>query len=387
MAAELPSESIYDILSRLPVKSLARFRCVSKLWRNYINDPYLETMHAKRAVIDDPILVTFRQFVPDHPPNCTPCTLVSFLEYKKEESTSTLEMRKKPPALEFMCGIEDYRYRDDMILGSCNGLLYSSQDTTLIVIHPLKKECYELPQIIITQHPKSSSWHWWHIRKSIESSCGLGFDDSTNTFKMVCVVPSESEDVLYTMVHVLGTDSWRQIPQVPSTIINGEGVFINGCLHWLPKDDSSWQVITFEMKTEEFGWIKPPRETVAPTEWIDVHLVNLHGQLGFVYNSSMEMWVWVLKDRGWLMHCQFEQKRHEYGHLKVLGFWNAKGDILVINKKNRGLYVYNLKSRSLCEVSFKGLQQGRVKDTRMYQSSLFTTRYTIEENPKEKTLA
>jgi hypothetical protein len=31
--AFLPDEVIFDIISRVPVKSLCRFRCVSKVWR------------------------------------------------------------------------------------------------------------------------------------------------------------------------------------------------------------------------------------------------------------------------------------------------------------------------------------------------------------------
>ncbi|CAH1436552.1 unnamed protein product [Lactuca virosa] len=65
-----------------------------------------------------------------------------------------------------------------MVLGSCNGLLYLSQNhgndmTTLVVIDPLRKERYELPPIDIM------------LGEYFQGSCGLCFDDSTNTFKMV----------------------------------------------------------------------------------------------------------------------------------------------------------------------------------------------------------
>ena len=73
-----------------------------------------------------------------------------------------------------------------------------------------------------------------------EESRGLGFDVSTNTFKMVCVLSrgefSKNETIskdLCTMVHVLGKDSsWRKIPQVPPYPTSGDGIFANGCLHW-----------------------------------------------------------------------------------------------------------------------------------------------------------
>ncbi|GKA63216.1 retrovirus-related pol polyprotein from transposon TNT 1-94 [Tanacetum coccineum] len=43
---------------------------------------------------------------------------------------------------------------------------------------------------------------------------------------------------LFTIVHVLGTDSWREIPQVPPYPITGGAVYANGCLHWLRAKNS-----------------------------------------------------------------------------------------------------------------------------------------------------
>ncbi|KAM0069668.1 putative F-box domain-containing protein [Helianthus debilis subsp. tardiflorus] len=176
-AAILPSEIMYDILSRMPVKSLARFRCVNKLWCNYINDPYLEAMHTKRPPVNDPVPIMFRQFPSDDHSN-SPCTL-SFLEHKEEAGICTLEVKKKPPVMEFMC--------------SCNGLLYSSKyfhdGNKLVVIHPLRKDCYESPPIKTPFHPQQQQSWGIDLQESnrlcVEESSGLGFNDSTNTFKMV----------------------------------------------------------------------------------------------------------------------------------------------------------------------------------------------------------
>ncbi|KAJ0478357.1 putative F-box associated interaction domain-containing protein [Helianthus annuus] len=149
-----------------------------------------------------------------------------------------------------------------------------------------------------------------------------------------CIDPHQVNEGLCTMVHVLGTDSWRKIPQAPSYHVDGEGVFSNGCLHWLASDDPDYsRVITFDMKTEEFGLIYKPLRKGPPSMMymFNVHLVNLCGQVGYVYmitNHSVE--VWVLKERVWVMHCEFEHKPClSNSRIKVLGFWNRNGDILV----------------------------------------------------------
>ncbi|KAF3637817.1 hypothetical protein FXO38_23544 [Capsicum annuum] len=42
-------EIVVDILSRLPVRSLLRFKCVSKIWMALISEPYFTMKHLKLA--------------------------------------------------------------------------------------------------------------------------------------------------------------------------------------------------------------------------------------------------------------------------------------------------------------------------------------------------
>nr|GFC86663.1 hypothetical protein [Tanacetum cinerariifolium] len=99
------------------------------------------------------------------------------------------------------------------------------------MVHPLRKECYELPSL-----PMCFGKHLGR------NSCGLDFDTSTNTWKMMCILlkedaPPDKLDMvkknLCTLVHLFGTNSWREIPQLPSYLITGKAIFDNGFLHWL----------------------------------------------------------------------------------------------------------------------------------------------------------
>ncbi|XP_076881654.1 F-box protein CPR1-like [Bidens hawaiensis] len=238
-------------------------------------------------------------------------------------------------------------------------------DTNLAVINPLTKECCELPPVNSTKSFR-------------EDSIGLGFDDSTNTFKMVFIAKK-----LRAMVHMLGTDSWRKIPQVPSSFITGEGVFANGSLHWLSEDYCKTSlgkpVISFDMTKEEFGLIDPPGQIYSGMISKE-QLVDLHGELGYVFQiSDCVVEVWVLKETGWVMHFLFEKKPPlPRDIVKVLGFWNERNDILM-TVNGWHMFVYNLNKDSLHEVSSDGLEKEGSNhiDIRMYRSRLFSTRYSL----------
>ena len=48
--SEIPRDIITDVLSRVPVKSLLRFRCVSKPWCSLIDSPHFVKTHLNRSV-------------------------------------------------------------------------------------------------------------------------------------------------------------------------------------------------------------------------------------------------------------------------------------------------------------------------------------------------
>ncbi|GKD81238.1 F-box domain containing protein [Tanacetum coccineum] len=308
----IPSSIIFDIFSRVPARCLARSRCVSKGWCNYIDDRYLTIIHDKRGV-EEPSPILYHQHLSRD--RITGNLCFHIIESKQYGTSHYVLEPKEGPFLEYLHKkpLSKYSIVRIVVRGSCNGLMCLSQDednviTSLVVVHPLRKECYELPSFPL------------HFNRGIDKQ----------SYK-----PDMVKKNLCTMVHVFGTNSWREIPQVPSYPITGKAVFANGCLHWLvshigiKNEDGGREVIWFDVNKEEFG----------PMVW-----------------RTMEVWV-LNKQKEWVPHCRFEKETVPDGYIDVIGCWNKDGDILIRSICGDPLYafyVYNLKSGVLHKTNLAG---------------------------------
>ncbi|GJT32393.1 hypothetical protein Tco_0922812 [Tanacetum coccineum] len=290
---------------------------LSKPWCVYIDDDYFGILHGERCVEElTPIM---------YDPNLSCITCFNII--KSEEGNTTLEAKK---GLSYK---SCYKCREIFVGGSCNGLLYLSLTsipwtTPLAVIHPLRKEFHAFPPMRRLDGPH-------YLR---EESRGLGFDVSTNTFKM--------------------DSSWREIPPVPPHPTSGDGIFAHGCLYW----------------NEKFTLIYPPKRRCGYSV-INYQLVDQQGEVGYAYfYSDYIIEVWVLKQNQWAKHCQFiKPPLRPIIHITVLGRWNKDGDILIeIGVKK--LFVYSLKSRVLDEVNIVGQEYDNAYMYMYPASSMFSIR-------------
>ncbi|XP_076923112.1 F-box/kelch-repeat protein At3g23880-like [Bidens hawaiensis] len=378
MADEFPLDIIYGILSRLLIKSLARFRCVCKSWLKYINDPYLQTIH----VTEEP--TPFLGFSSRDTENLRKISLL-----RVDQGSMTV---KKDPVYEFC-------YKGwSMTLGSCNGLILvcfnigtSDHDTFVLqLINPLTKQRDTLPPIKIG----TTYAHWFDSG----ATAGFAFDDSTNTLTTVCVIlkqPDWSHDFfdvrrgkLCTMVHRSGMSSWRKVAQNPACPIGGEGVFAHGRLHWLASREffrSPRKIVWFDVKVEEFGLIDfPDLPEMSPEFHYYVPLVDLNGELGFAYDRHNGFHMWILKQEKWVFHCFINYPlaltNLGYEDVMVSDCWNNAGDILlIVDDWHRGkhLLVYTLKTGDLKGFVWDDPSEAKADvgtDVRMSRSSMFSIR-------------
>ncbi|KAI9162613.1 hypothetical protein LWI28_028941 [Acer negundo] len=132
--SDIPPPIIIDILSRLPVKSLCRFMCVSKPWLALINHPRFAKMHLSR---------THKQRLLIHKSNSL---------YSVELETLSCLLNSIPVEIKLPCIMELERaYTFGPVIGSCNGLLCIRDVIALkgfLLYNPSTKECKRIPDLV-----------------------------------------------------------------------------------------------------------------------------------------------------------------------------------------------------------------------------------------------
>ncbi|KAF6166563.1 hypothetical protein GIB67_005425, partial [Kingdonia uniflora] len=262
----VPNEVVTNILSRLPVKSLVRFRSVSKLWKSLIYDPYFIKLHHKRM---KPTMV----FIVSKP--------------KSQESAITFfeDTAMSSSSFEHILGI-NIAGNGHATLPPCDGLVcVTTRDDpntrssyAIYLCNPSTREFKKLP--------------WDSPNHPLESPCGicgLGFDSSTNKYKVLCyyddIFPQKDyRDFKYEVLTLdFEVEKWRNIgglpppTQLPSSFQDEKFGFIP-----LPKS-SEWKCREDMYFTGEY--------------YEDCHLKVLDGYASIVDTMGKgRLDVWMLKD-------------------------------------------------------------------------------------------
>ncbi|XP_004306040.1 PREDICTED: F-box/kelch-repeat protein At3g06240-like [Fragaria vesca subsp. vesca] len=268
-----PTEILLNILSRVPAKSLFRFRCVSKLFCKLINDSSLAAMHLHHTdMIEEPSLVMVHSRSASKystlmmvPIIVSPYSELSFYDGSFSSGLLSIETKYE---LEFASG----------------GLLCfkdsSKSRGPALLCDPLRGEAIELP----LPHCNVNALYRW------EEWYGLGVDATTSIYRIVNVVFRIDPRSYVVHVHVLGTSTWKQISAVPPCGLSKQNAFAHGNTYWLIGE----RILSFDFNEEKFIWIPQPN---LPSNRV-LHLFNLKGSLAIVDATSVlvtEVVVWVLK--------------------------------------------------------------------------------------------
>ncbi|GLT56478.1 hypothetical protein SLA2020_295160 [Shorea laevis] len=254
---ELSTDSIREILCRLPVKSLLRFKSVSKPWCCLIDDPYFINFHLKHSTETNRDLSVIAES------SISPINLLCSqgLDPPDKFVEINLPVEINPPA-------ETNSVEGITLLGSCNGLiccLIRLNDFQNVIIWNKSTG-----DIHVTRWPRYGTRN-----KEEHSPClmqhGFGYDSINDDYKVVGISCIHAETKVYSLRNNTWKSTHKGLPFI-NALTNNErkGLIVGGALHWMAGLD--WNtgnpniVVAFDLNTEVFHNIslpKPPENCTA----------------------------------------------------------------------------------------------------------------------------
>lgn len=289
---ELPTHIIFDILSRLPIKTLFNCRRVCKDWLSLISDPLFAKLHLSRSQVSllmKPIA---------HYPNPGILNLVDF-QISPSTSPQNAVMKLVP---EINLPKIAFNNSYNSLLNSCNGLLCLCEPDTLdpiYVCNPILGEFITLPECS-------------EMKMCCSRTSAFGFSPKTNQYKVLrffhpwVINPQngkkEIRDYPEGEIYTLGEGSWRSIGTIPSNFENFSfNTFLNGAIHWLDFDFGCPGLIyCFDFGSEQFrGVPEPSGLSSVENFWTHMKVGVLQGCLSLCdYFDGEHAAIWVMKDYG-----------------------------------------------------------------------------------------
>ncbi|XP_059645948.1 F-box protein CPR1-like [Cornus florida] len=336
--SDLPMEVTADILSRLPVKPLLRFRSVSKLWCSLIDSPVFIKSHLNRSIeTNDNLSIILRD-----------CYLYS-IDFNSLDRAIELDHPLKSNS----CGTE--------VLGSFHGLLcLSNSEEEIVLWNPSTRKHRKLPVAPI-EFPPEFTFPQFFIY-------GLGYDSVSDDYKLVRIVQFYGIDHdsfdSEVKVYSLKSNSWRRIQDFPYYLLykRVNAAVVNGALHWVvsrkPESDTANLIAAFDLGVEEYRLVPQP-------DYLDkdfhMNVGVLGGCLYVMCNYVGErVDIWVMKEYGvkesWTKLFSVEQPSvvNLFDFVKPLAF-SMNGEEILLDQDGVRLLWFDLKRKTLKNVRIQGV--------------------------------
>ncbi|XP_058215570.1 F-box/kelch-repeat protein At3g06240-like isoform X1 [Rhododendron vialii] len=270
----LPDEIVSDILSRLPVVSLCRFRCVSKPWRSLISHPHFIRTHLANKKHER---VIFR-----------------YGDNLYSEDFESFQFGDESVRAHFKLPTEEGQHFYK-IYGSCDGLLLIGlwvrddewEYICYYLVNPSTREFRKLPPC-----PSAFNGNPWKCFDGY----GFGYDSQSDDFKVVCISHHQESGDKEASLHDLRTSSWKKIENSPcdhSGVGHVSGVLVRGALHWIGRTSTSNVIVALDLADEKY-------RTIPTLDCMGDQLVLLGGCLcvsGKWYDHNHADF-WVMKEYG-----------------------------------------------------------------------------------------
>ncbi|XP_049388877.1 F-box protein CPR1-like [Solanum stenotomum] len=349
-----PNDVSNFILLMLPVKSLLRFKCVSRAFNTILESSTFVNIHLNRTItIKDELILLKRSFKED----CEQYkTIFSFLSGEIDDYLNPVF-----PDLDVPYMTDTNSIVFDQLVGPCNGLIALMDSLTVVIFNPSTRHFRFLPPSPF-RSPKG-------VHRYVKC-VGFGFDSVVNDYKVVRIcellkddcygyIQVEKENV---EIYELGIDCWRELDWVDQQfpILNWlpcSQIFYNGTCHWI----AHTVILCFDVSGELFRTMEMPNTRHNYVNGPNYSLVIQNESLTFICypsvlpaNDPLEdlTEIWIMKyynvHDSWI-------KKYTIRGLSIeipLALW--KTHLFLFQRKNGCLMFYDLNSEEVKGLNIHG---------------------------------
>ena len=353
---------IIEILLRLPLKSIARCRCVSKLLASILvrldfTDSFLASSLSRPQVLfacqkqyKNDVIFYFSTPQPQNPDENSSTIVANYHMSFPFDSPSLCSAVSG-----FVC-TDDLR----IIKGR------KTPRRVWVICNPSTGQSFTLPKM--------------KTRKRIWIRCFLGYDPIEKQHKALAMTSQVTKAEDHQVLTLGGTDklAWRRIEcGIPQYGYPGpHNICINGLLYFKAKAKYSSNgqdiIVCFDVRSEKYNFVKVMKRVVHPA----AALVNYNGKLAsvisqspshYIFDTTRSFEMWVLQDsekHEWSKHIYILPPlwKHISGgqNLYFVGVTGADEIVLCPKSLFREpfyVYYYNLKRGTIRRVEIQGLER------------------------------
>ncbi|KAK7401543.1 hypothetical protein VNO78_13104 [Psophocarpus tetragonolobus] len=287
LSLTIPDELIEEIMLKLPVKSLIRFKCLSKSFLFIISDPQFAKSHFNLSAAPTYRLLNFNK---DYELNA-----IDIDAPLHDDSAQVVFNSLHPSCL-------PNRGRMVQIVGSCRGFI-------LLQIKQFNEINFSLNLASFVIWNPSTGLHkqimYNELMHHSRRLCGIGYDSSIDDY-VVALVTTQSQNTMRIQCFSFRKKSWKVyehnvVYYYPICSLNGE--FLNGALHWLvgSYDNLNIVILALNVKENTLLEIALPYDLTSGLELERYFLYPL-GVIGeclclcFMNRETRMLETWTMKD-------------------------------------------------------------------------------------------
>jgi hypothetical protein len=371
----IPDELIAEILLFLDVKTILRFKCMSKSWNTYISNPTFTELHLKKSSQNPHFIITPSE-------RYRMSNVVSLPVSRLLENPSITVAGDKCHSLPRGLGY-------CQVVGSCNGLICLLFNTSsslqddywLCIWNPATRTISDDFGFFVDYEPLLGPFKF-----------SFGCDYLTGTYKVVALhtqtnveKETENEGLWRSKVRVFsfGYNGWRYIQSFPLVpLIWNDGVHLSGTVNWLaisgdfvsmsveegPNEAyiphvEQFVIVSVDLSTEAYTqFLLPPGFDVVPS--VEPSLRVLMDCLCFSHDfKGTEFVIWQMKEFGvqesWTQLFRIEYVNLQLHNLSISNdmdlfrymeckipllplYVSKNGDTLILTSdEEKGVIIYN----------------------------------------------